>query len=226
MKSLSDFELNRENPFAQQALVQIGRAIVSKKATSSNKDESAILKAVDHDGQILGNTVFMRNKSVDEEQFAKFFFAGFKAFYDLKPVSIKVFGYILKRLKPNMDSFNFYLDECMEETGYAKVSIYRALGELCSSNIIARGRTEYEYYINPMVVFNGDRVTFATTYINTNYPKYHTTNGRVKGTIQTMASDKILQEVSPESSNPIYQDTVLEQLENLSQEQRSDMRES
>ena len=69
---------------------------------------------------------------------------------------------------------------------YSEVSIFRALGELCSAEIIARGRADIEYYINPMCVFNGDRVTFATTYINENYPQYKTTSTKLKGTIDVM----------------------------------------
>lgn len=209
-KSLSEFQLNSENPFAKQALVHIGSAIVSKKTSSSNKDEKAILKAIDDNGAILGNTVFMRNKVVDSEQFAKFFFAGFKAFFDLKPASIKVFGYILKQLKPNQDSFRFYVDECCEETGYVKMTVYRALGELCAAEIIARGKDERDYFINPMVVFNGDRVTFATTYINRNYPNYQTSNGGLKGTIDVMSQEKILpkyptmeEALFPDGENPV-----------------------
>lgn len=185
-RKLSDFELNKENPFAKQALVNIGSALVSKSVKGTNKDESAILKAVDGNGEILGNSVFIRNKAVDTESFAKFFLAGFKAFFDLKPASIKVFKYILGQLKPNQDSFMFFMDECKEETGYSEVSIFRALGELCGAEIIARGRADIEYYINPMCVFNGDRVTFATTYINENYPQYKTTSTKLKGTIDVM----------------------------------------
>ena len=185
-RKLSDFQLNKENPFAKQALVNIGSALVSKSVKGTNKDESAILKAVDGNGEILGNSVFIRNKAVDTESFAKFFLAGFKAFFDLKPASIKVFKYILGQLKPNQDSFMFFMDECKEETGYSEVSIFRALGELCSAEIIARGRADIEYYINPMCVFNGDRVTFATTYINENYPQYKTTSTKLKGTIDVM----------------------------------------
>ena len=185
-RKLSDFELNKENPFAKQALVNIGSALVSKSVKGTNKDESAILKAVDGNGEILGNSVFIRNKAVDTESFAKFFLAGFKAFFDLKPASIKVFKYILGQLKPNQDSFMFFMDECKEETGYSEVSIFRALGELCSAEIIARGRADIEYSISPMCVFNGDRVTFATTYINENYPQYKTTSTKLKGTIDVM----------------------------------------
>lgn len=185
---LSDFEMNTENPFAKQALVNIGNALVSKTVKGTNKDESAILKVVDNNGQILGNSAFIRNKAVDTENFAKFFLAGFKAFFDLKPTSIKVFKYILGQLKPNQDSFMFFIEDCIRDTGCSQASIFRALGELCKAEIIARGRIEEQYYINPMCVFNGDRVTFATTYINTHYPQYNTTTNQLKGTIDVMKS--------------------------------------
>lgn len=62
---LSDFELNKENPFAKQALVNIGNAIVSKSVKTANKDEAAVLKAVDNNGEILGNSVFIpANQSI------------------------------------------------------------------------------------------------------------------------------------------------------------------
>lgn len=189
---LSDFELNKENPFAKQALVNIGNAIVSKSVKTANKDEAAVLKAVDNNGEILGNSVFIRSKSVDSETFAKFFIDGFKAFFDLKPTSIKVFKFILSRLQPNRDDFMFFLEDCIRETGCGRTSVFRALGDLCRAGIIARGRTEEQYYINPMCVFNGDRVTFATTYINDNYPQYQTSTSRVKGTIDLMQKKGLL----------------------------------
>lgn len=187
-KKLTDFALNKENPFAQQALVNIGHALVTKSVKGTNKDESAVLKGVDHNGEVLGDTVFIRNKTVDSEEFTKFFLAGFKAFFDLKPASMKVFSFILAQLKPNQDCFWFFVEDCMEYTGYSSVSIFRALGELCAAQIIARGRTERLYYINPMVCFNGDRVTFATTYINKNFPSMEgkVTNRNLKGTIDIM----------------------------------------
>lgn len=192
---VSDFPQNRENPFAKQALVKIGSALVSKRVIGANKDESAVLKAVDqYSGEILGNTVFMRQKTVDTEQFTKLFFSNFQAFFELKPASMKVFRYIIGALKPDNDEIKFILDDCIAQTSLSKSTIYRALGELCAAQIIARGISDVLYYINPMVVFNGDRVTFATTYINKNFPeKYHTSKSSVKGTIDIMISDKLLE---------------------------------
>lgn len=213
-RKLSEFEMNKENPFARQALVNIGSALVSKSVKGANKDESAILKAVDGNGEILGNSVFIRSKTVDTENFAKFFLAGFKAFFDLKPASIKVFKYILGQLKPNRDDFLFFMDDCKAETGYSEVSIFRALGELCSTEIIARGRTEEQYYINPMCVFNGDRITFATTYINSNYPKYKTTANHLKGAIDSLARDGILPSSDPKKERRILTGDLFESLDN------------
>lgn len=193
MKKLKEFPQNESNPFVQQALMRIGQTISSKKVVGANKDEAAILKGVSPStGEILGSTVFMRAKTVDSDQFAKFYLAGFKAFFELRPATIKVFGYILKLLKVNSDEFIFLIDKAKEATGYGRTTIYHALTELCNAEIIARGAFEEQYFINPMVVFNGDRVTFATTYINKNYPQHQTTSSRLKGTIAQLEEDGTL----------------------------------
>ena len=82
----------------------------------------------------------------------------------------------------------FFVEDCIEATGYSQASIFRALGELCSAEIIARGRSDKQFFINPMICFNGDRVTFATTYINKNFPDMEgkVTNRNLKGTIDIM----------------------------------------
>ena len=46
-----------------------------------------------------------------------------------------------------------------------KKSIYDGLTNLVNNEIIARGPNDSFYFINPMVAFNGDRVTYAKTYI-------------------------------------------------------------
>lgn len=166
MRKLSEFAKNTENPFLNTALEVINKNIVQKTKMTKNAGERAILKAVDEStGEILGHTAFIRQIEVDEEKFAKFYLSGFQAFYDLKPASLKVFGFILQQLKPNQDKFDFSVEDCMSDTGYKKQSTYRALTELLNNDIIARGRFDYQYYINPLIVFNGNRVTFAKTYV-------------------------------------------------------------
>ena len=67
-----------------------------------------------------------------------------------------------------------FLDDCMEYTGYkSDTSIRIGLTNLLQNEIIARGRHESLYFINPMVTFNGNRITFAKTYVKkkSNIPK-------------------------------------------------------
>ena len=166
LKKLSEFEMNRENPFISEALEVINKNIIQKTKMTKNTDERAILKAVDEStGEILGHTAFIRQIEVDEEKFTKFYLSGFQAFYDLKPSSIKVFGFILNLLKPNRDDFDFYAEDCINHYKLSRKTIERALTELLNNGVIARGRNEYQYFINPMVVFNGNRITFAKTYV-------------------------------------------------------------
>ena len=163
---LSDYEFNSDNLFLKQAVNQVQKSIVRKFRSTSNTGENAILKAVDDNGEILGHTQFIRQIEVDEQQFAKFYLNNFSSFFDLKPAAIKVFGYILQKLIPNRDEFMFIIDECLEYTGYkTKSSIFTGLAQLVHNEIIARGKTDFLYYINPLVVFNGNRITFSKSYI-------------------------------------------------------------
>lgn len=167
MKNLTEFEKNTENPFLKQAVEQVQNSIVKKYKTASNTDQKAVLKAFDENtGEILGSTQFIRQIEVDEEQFAKVYLSNFSAFFELKQQAIRVFGYILTQLVPNKDEFYFDREDCRKYTGYqSDKSIFIGLASLLSNDIIARGKTDYRYFINPMITFNGNRITFAKTYV-------------------------------------------------------------
>lgn len=166
-KKLTDFEKNTENPFIKQAVEQVQKNVVKKYKTAGSTDKKAILQAYDSTtGEILGHTQFIRQIEVDEQQFAKLYLSNFSAFFDLKPQAIKVFGYILNQLVPNKDEFIFDREDCMKYSGYkSDKSVFIGLTSLLNNDIIARGKTDYRYYINPMIAFNGNRITFAKTYV-------------------------------------------------------------
>jgi len=164
--SLAKYSFNETNPFLNEAIEKIQSNIVKKYKNATNTGEKAILKAVDDNGELIGHTSFIRQVEVDEERFTKIYLREFSAFFDLKPQAIKVFGYIMTKLIPKQDMFFFLLHECLTYTGYkSKNSIWIGLGALVENKIIARGPADTVYFINPMVAFNGDRVTFARTYV-------------------------------------------------------------
>lgn len=164
---LTDFIKNDENPFMKQAIELIDRNIVKKYQSSATSDKKATLLAIDpNTSEVLGHTRFVRQIEVDESQFAKLYLSNFAAFFDLSQAAIRVFGYILTCMKPKNDVFLFDRKKCIEYTKYSSDKpIYKGLAELITAEIIARGPNEYVWFINPMIVFNGDRVTFAKTYV-------------------------------------------------------------
>lgn len=167
MKILTDFEKNSENPFLKEAIEQVNNSIVKKYKSATKTGQNAILRALDpNTGELIGHTQFIRQIEVDEEQFAKIYLSNFSAFFDLKSQAIKVFGYILTQLVPNKDEFYFDRDDCKTYTSYkSDKSVFIGLASLLENNIIARGKNDYKYFINPMIAFNGNRVTFAKTYV-------------------------------------------------------------
>jgi hypothetical protein len=165
--NLSKYQKNLENPFLKDALDVINNNIARRYKTASNTDECAILQAFDpKTGEALGHTQFIRQIEVDEDKFAKVYLSQFSTFFELKPQAIRVFGYIMTKLIPKPDMFTFLIHEALEYTAYkSEDSIRIGLGQLVSAKIIARGPADVLFFINPMVVFNGDRVTFANSYI-------------------------------------------------------------
>lgn len=166
VSGISEFSINRENPFLKEAVEQIQSNIVKRYKNTSGTSRNAILQAINSDGEVMGHTSFIQQIEVDDQQFTKIYLSQFSAFFELKPQAIRVFGYIMKQLIPKKDEFIFILEDCMEYTKYnSETSIRIGLTSLLKANIIARGRADVLYFINPMVAFNGDRVTFAKTYV-------------------------------------------------------------
>lgn len=166
-KRIGEFDQYRDNPFIDQAISEINP--VRKMVFATPKDQKTNSKRgiVNFEtGEIEGHTAFMKYIEVDEEKFAKLYLSQFSNFWDLSKPALRVFGYIFTNIKPNQDRFIFRLDQCLEYTGYkGKHSVFSGLANLLENGIIARSRYADEYFINPLIAFNGNRVTFSRTYV-------------------------------------------------------------
>jgi hypothetical protein len=164
-KKLSDFPKNTENPFLKKMILDLEPTTKRKFVSPSNRE---MVQTVynNETGEITGHTAFMQYVEVDEKQFTKLYLSNMAAFWDLSKPAIRVFTYVMAAIRPNQDKFYFILEDCMDHTEYrSKTMIFEGLADLLEKQIIARGRTQFEYFINPMVAFNGNRITFAKTYI-------------------------------------------------------------
>lgn len=164
--SLLNFPVNEDNPFLRQTVEEVSNHIVKKWTTNGGTSRNAILTAVDSDNKPVGHTTFVRQRKVDSEKFTKIYTEFFKAFFDLTQAGIRVFGYIMQSMKPSKDTVVFSYSDCMKYTGYkAKGSVYKGIAELLRGGIIARTKEEWLFFINPQIIWNGDRVSFINDYI-------------------------------------------------------------
>jgi hypothetical protein len=166
---LTSFERHLENPFLEKAIEDIERHKVRKFRRVSPKTgmkEAGQVVVQQNTGDVVAYGVFMQQIQVDEKQFAKIYVAELERFFDLNKTSRAVLNYVLAHLIPNKDVVTIRLQECADEAGYkTKKSVIEGIAHLIDAGLLARGKYENDYFINPLAMFNGDRVTYARTYI-------------------------------------------------------------
>jgi len=163
IKTYKDEKKYEENPFIIDVMSEIKVKRKNQVMTPVNKNTEVML--VNSDGEVEGHTAFMRHHEVDADKFTKLYINQLACLWDLNKTSIRVFTYILNVLKPSQDFVYFDANECIKFCGYSNLSsVYDGLLCLLSSGIIARSTKSYLFFINPTIVFNGDRITFINTY--------------------------------------------------------------
>lgn len=164
-KGVTKHEVHAKNPFIEKAMEEIS-VRQRKEMIRRTKEGEGLLIVSERSGEVEGHTAFMRYIEVDEAQFAKLYLSELSALFDLTKPAIRVLAYLLSALKPNKDTVLFIMDDCIEYTKYkGKKDVLSGLSCLIESKIIARSKQEFIYFINPLIFFNGNRVTFAKTYV-------------------------------------------------------------
>lgn len=164
--SVSNLPKHEENPFLEMALHQVEENRVRKTQYIRGTKGVENILAMGNTGEVIGHTRFVRYIEVDETKFAKVYLSQFAAFWELSKTAIRVFGYIINNLVPNKDIVYIDLQEVLKYTKYKEEkSVYKGIAELVNAEIIARSTNHVKYFINPLIFFNGDRVTYATTYV-------------------------------------------------------------
>ena len=159
------FDKYESNPFIEKSIETIQKNSVVKKQFMKG-DKGVEKHIINEDAEIVGQSLFVRFVEVDEDKFAKLYLNELGILWEMKKPSLKLFSYILTILKQNSDEIYISPTKAGEFTGYKTVTaINNALSQLLELGILARSVEHNWYYINPLVIFNGSRVTFAKTYI-------------------------------------------------------------
>lgn len=162
IRSQTEYE---SNPFIEKTIEEVKAIKRTQFISPTHKAEVQMIVNMET-GEQVGHSAFMRYIEVDDDKFTKLYLSEFAAFWDLTKPALRVFGYIINQIKPNSDRFMFDVEECKKYTQYNTYkSIIEGLNRLIDCGIIARSKKHYMYFINPMMFFNGNRLTFAKTYV-------------------------------------------------------------
>lgn len=161
-KKLSDFDFNSVNPFRGQLMKEV--KLSTERAVMGTK----IVDFIDEDsGEVRSSELrYMgHEKIVDRTTFMKLYISNLDVFFDFSKTAQKVLKYFIGVLKRDRDDVNFDLSQCIELSGLrGKSSVYKGIAELLQKGVIAKGPNETTYFINPSVIFNGNRLVVINKY--------------------------------------------------------------
>ena len=155
---IREIEKHKQNPFVDTLVIKKGKSTVI--AGSTNKI------MVDNDtGEVEGITLVHRYKEVDKENFIKLYLGEVRNLFELSRTGIKAFTYVLSCLRINDDEIYINIAEmCTYCDWTTTTQAYRGLGELIHNKIIAPSKRTNIWFINPHVIFNGNRIAFVKEY--------------------------------------------------------------
>lgn len=162
---ITDFEKFEDNPFVPKMIAEME---VKNKRKYLRSDEGSKSMVVVHDESQtpLAQAGFFEIKEVEENQFVKLFIRELASHKALTASGRNVLFYLMSLLRPGSDRVRVRVKEALEFLEYKNSrSYYQGIANLLEKEIVARTKYDDEFFINPGVVFNGNRITLATTYV-------------------------------------------------------------
>jgi hypothetical protein len=195
-KSRKGYNVYPVNPFLMGIVVDIR----DKTATVARG-----CQVINRDGEWVANATIGQIREVDENEFIKFYTSNLSYFFELSSASLRILPLILKVVQKSAIGkdeilFSFevaretYLE--MTEKKLSKTIYYKAIDDLIRNGFIAISpKSPGAYYLNPNLIFNGDRVSFIKEYQKS--PLFKQT----KAIINSMISQTTIPDLLEEESN-------------------------
>ncbi len=157
--------LYARNPFMQEISIQ-----VSARKTTISKGSIV----VSPHGEKIGDACIAQIVPVDKEKFVKVYVQNIAAIFDLNKSGIRMLGVLLHLVQeyPNQDQV--FMSHPEADKAHAQINAKplsrttydRGVAELIEHDVIAESPKGLGwFYINPNLVFNGNRVTFINSYV-------------------------------------------------------------
>ncbi|AJJ21193.1 hypothetical protein [Yersinia intermedia] len=166
----------------------------------------------------------VHTQEVDKEEFIKLYTSQIKAYFDLTKTAYKVFFIFLRIYQDAIGKDHFYLSckkamslaEKIDHFVLSESIFYRGIKELIEKRIIAKTNEKNWYFINPAIVFNGDRARFVSEIIKKKeameeQPESMVSNG--SSNRKTENKDRTIQTVLQEVNNQEDIDLLISKLQ-------------
>ena len=141
--------------------------VVQVRGRRKNYSVASGMSLVDEGGAVRGSVQHTISRVVDDAQFVKVFSDGIAALYDLGKSGGKVFRYLFDEVQksPNQDRIYLYFMDALEEPwAIPKTSFFKGLAELLDKNFLAKSANPNMFFLNPAMIWNGDRFRFIQDY--------------------------------------------------------------
>jgi len=153
---------HEKNPFVfdddDKLIIDLPTRIKKQYYVSMEYDDKTFYQTGELTNEEGGHYIYSK-KEIEPEKFVKVYTAGISAMYDLTKSGIKAFHYCTTILVPDSDVIYIYIPHMIEFCGWkSKKQAYVGLKELIRAEIIAPSFYPGKWFINPRVMFNGNRL--------------------------------------------------------------------
>lgn len=144
------------NPYREDLLMSVKYG--NKTVYTKGNDK----QLYDSDGNTVPyKNVILKTEVIDKDKFVKVYVENIGQMFNLPKYAEKLFLYILRNLGQQTDSIYLFPKDVVEDCGWSNTNqLDKALIILCRRKILAKSYRTYWWYINPTILFNGDRVAF------------------------------------------------------------------
>jgi hypothetical protein len=150
----------KENPFLEEGVLTIKKG---RSTVIAGRTKKVMLDV--ETGEAEGLVLLHKYKEVDKDQFIKLYLGEIRSLFDLSKTGLKAFGYVISCMRINDAEIYLNVTAMTEFCQWtATVQAYKGLGELIANKIIAPSVQPNLWFINPNVIFNGDRIAFIKEY--------------------------------------------------------------
>lgn len=160
MKSLNDFPLTDVSPYEFSLKKRLNECSSNRVLSFGN----ARVELERYQNNI-GARIALTQK-VDHESFVKIFRDSLKYVAKLSRTAQQVLWYIMDNLPKDKGYVIIDNATVMDYCGFkTRKSVREGVIELLDKNFLTRTTLPKKYWVNPLIVFNGNRITYANQYI-------------------------------------------------------------